>query len=207
MTVSADLARLQEADVALASADGAALPLPLGDLAPVVAGALAGLGRGDWWVPGLRERAGAVLRDVPLARLAHPDAGARPYKVAPASPAADRALWAVGLALAHPEGTTLVHLGIGAAADGAWHEALNLAATLRPSVIFLVAVDALGDGAPLPAQLAATPAALAAAHGIAHTTTPDADPEAVRAAVAAARAARGPHVIAVPLSRSTPPAQ
>ena len=48
--------------------------------------AIAALGRGDWWVPGLRERVGAVLRDVPIERLVDGLAGARPYKVAPPTP-------------------------------------------------------------------------------------------------------------------------
>jgi pyruvate dehydrogenase E1 component alpha subunit len=142
-----------------------------------------------------------VLRGVPIERLADGFAGARPYKVAaPGGSPALRALVAVGLAEVDHERAALVHLGIGSAADGAFHEALNLAALLRPTVLFVVAVHPLdGKDAPLGRQLAADPAALAKAFGIATTSVDASDAKAVHAAVKAARKAGGPHLIAARL--------
>lgn len=188
--------RLRDADAALAAAGPSPFPLPIHGLETVVAGAVTALGRGDWWVPGLRERVGAVLRDVPVERLVDGTRGARPYRVAPPTPApALRALHAVGLALADRERAALVHLGVGSCADGALHEALNLAALLRPNVIFVVAVHPLSGDAPLGPQLAATPAALAGAFGIPAAIVAGDDEAAVHDAVKAARAAGGPHLI------------
>lgn len=188
--------RLREADAALNAQGPQPFPLPVGGLEAVVAGAVTALGRGDWWVPGLRERVGAVLRDVPLDRLVDGLAGAKPYKVAPPTPSpALRALHAVGLALADRERTALVHLGIGSAADGSFHEALNLAALLRPNVIFLVAVHPLGDGAPIGPQLAASPAKLAEAFGISAVVVDGSAAKDVHAAVAKAKQAGGPALI------------
>ena len=101
----------------------------------------------------------------------------------------------MGLALADRDCAALVHLGIGSASDGAFHEALNLAALLKPTVIFLVAVHPLDGDAPLGRQLATSPAALAKAMGL-HTTTVDGtDAAAVQQAVANALRQRGPHLI------------
>lgn len=196
MTPLEALAAVREADAALRAAGPRPFPLPIGGLAPAVAGALTALGRGDWWVPGLRERAGGALRGAPTERLLDPRDGARPYKIAPAdgSPGL-RALVAVGLAAAEPEKAALVHLGVGSAADGAWHEALNLAALLRPNVVFLVAVHPLDGDAPLGPQLAADPCALARAFGLPAVEVDGDDPAAVSAAVAAAKAAGGPHLV------------
>jgi 2-oxoisovalerate dehydrogenase E1 component alpha subunit len=203
--VTGDLERLRQADEAL-SAQAVPFPLPIGELAPVVAGAVSALGSGDWWVPSMRERAGAVLRGVPLERLYDVRLGAKPYKVAPPSTSpALRALVAVGLAVAHPGSAVLVHLGIGSASDGAFHEALNLAALLRPHVIFLVTVHPLtahpltGD-APLGRQLAPSPAELARTFGLSATETAT-DIDAVHRAVASARATPGPHLVQANLLR------
>jgi TPP-dependent pyruvate/acetoin dehydrogenase alpha subunit len=156
-------AALREADAALASSG--AFHVPVGGVAPIVEGALSGLERGDWWVPGLRERAGGALRGAPTERLHDPSAGARPYKIAPASPSpALRALYAVGLALGSDR-CALAHLGIGSVSDGAFTEALNLGALHRARVILLVAVHPLDGDAPLGPQTAASPAALARAYG------------------------------------------
>lgn len=182
-------------DAAFAALNPSPFHLPVGGLGAVVEGAIAGLGRGDWWVPGLRERVGATLRDVPLGKLVDPRHGARQYKVAPAEPSANRALYAVGIALATPDRTTLVHVGTASTADGAFHEALNVAALRQANVIFLVAVDPLGEGAPLPRQLATTPSRLADAFGIRSLTVDGRSVDAVRNAVIAAREARGPHLI------------
>lgn len=194
MTLSDAIARIRQADAALAER-GTPFPVPATGLEAVIAGAVTALGRGDWWVPGLRERVGAVLRDVPLERLYDGLRGARPYKVAPPTPSpALRALHAVGLGLSG-EGTALVHLGIGSASDGAFHEALNLAALRSADVIFVVAVHALGDDAPVARQLATTPARLAEAFDIPVEVVDGTDAEAVHAAVAAAKARGGPSLV------------
>jgi 2-oxoisovalerate dehydrogenase E1 component alpha subunit len=192
--LTADLTALAEADAALA---GGSTPfvLPVAGLEAVVIGAVRGLSRADWWVPGLRERVGAVLRGVSVERLRDGFAGARPYHVAPSSPApALRALHAVGLALSAPERAVLVHLGVGSVADGAFHEALNLAALLDARVIFVVAVHGL-VGAPVPQQSAASASALAEAAGVRTLVVDGGDAEAVRAAVEEARAEEGPTLI------------
>ncbi len=199
--LTASLARLEEADAALQAAGPAPFPVPLGSHAPVVAGALAALERSDWWAPGLRERVGAVLRGAPVERLVDASAGARPYRVLPAGPSpALRALEAVGLAAADTERCVLAHVGVGVLGEGRWHEALNLAGLLRPSVIFVLAEHPLGPDAPLSAQTAADPAALAQAHGLGVHTADGSDAAAVRDAVAAARAAGGPHLVIARLS-------
>jgi 2-oxoisovalerate dehydrogenase E1 component alpha subunit len=199
--VTGDLERLQQADAALAE-HAVPFPLPLGELAPVVAGAVSALGSGDWWVPSMRERAGAVLRGVPLDRLHDARLGARPYKVAPPSTSpALRGLVAVGLAVANPDSAVLVHLGIGSASDGAFHEALNLAALLRPHVIFLVSVHPLTGEAPLGRQLVPSPAELARTFGLPSMEIDATDMSAVHRAVAAARATPGPHLVQANLQR------
>ena len=164
------LERVREADAQLQASNPTPYPLPVGERLPVVAGTVAALESRDWWVPGLRERAGAVVRDVPLDRLVDGHAGARPYRVAPpGASGALRALYAVGLAAAGPDRCVAVHLGIGSTSDGAFHEALNLAAMFQAPVIFVISVHPLDGDAPLGRQLAASPAKLAAAFGISVT--------------------------------------
>ncbi|NCG18482.1 MAG: hypothetical protein GWP91_05665, partial [Rhodobacterales bacterium] len=181
---------LQAADAALNASRPLPFPVPVSGLEAVVAGTVLGLERGDWWVPGLRERVGAVLRDPPVDRLVNAASGAKPYKVAPADTApALRALTAVGLAAANPARCAAVHLGIGSVADGAFHEALNLAALQQVNVLFVVAVHPLGENAPLGRQSAASPSALATAYGIATTTVDGSSAKDVHVAVTAARAA------------------
>ncbi len=192
--------RVLAADAAIQAANPAPFPVPIGNLAPVVAGAASALPRGDAWSPGLRERGGAVLRglsvDAVAQRFADGFAGSKPYHILPTSPSpANRALRAVGWAVANPDRAALVHLGTGSTSDGVFHEALNLAARFRPNVLFVVAVDPLGDGAPLGPQLAARPAEIARAFSISTTVVDGRDADAVHVAVAAARSAGGPHLI------------
>lgn len=198
------LATVRAADAALAGANPKPFVLPVIGLEAVVAGAVTALDAGDWYVPGLRERIGAVLRDVPLERLVDGHAGAKPYKVAPPGPGvATRALTAVGLAHA-AQRTALVHLGTASTADGAFHEALNLAAALQAPVIFLVAVHPLQGAAPLPKQLHASPAALASAFGLATAVVDGNTASQIHDAVAAAKAAGGPHLIEAQLRPDAP---
>jgi len=200
MSIDVAIAKVLEADAQLNAASPKPFPIPVVGLEAVVAGALDALDASDWWVPGLRERVGAVLRDVPVERLVDGQAGARPYKVAPPGPGvATRALTAVGLAQASGK-TTLVHLGTASTADGAFHEALNLAAALQAPVIFLVAVHPLEGAAPLPKQLHAAPSALAEAFGLSAEVVDGTDAKAVSKAVAAAKKAGGPHLIEASLA-------
>jgi pyruvate dehydrogenase E1 component alpha subunit len=176
---------LSDAETRLSALGPVPFALPLGRLAPVVEGAFAGMKKSDWIVPGPRERIGAVLRGCPPERLVHAHAGAKPYKVAPASSAPGaRALHAVGLALA--DGPVLCFLGMASAASGSFAEALNVAALSGAPVIFLVTVQQLDDTAPVGRQIAASPATLAEAFGIA-TARIASDAESVRTAVASAR--------------------
>lgn len=192
-------ATVERACVTLAELDPQPFHLPIGDLAPIVAGAISGLERGDWWVPGLRERAGAVLRDVPVERLVDGTRGARPYKIAPPSPSpALRALYAVGLALGSGR-CALAHLGIGSVGDGAFTEALNLGALHRAPVIFVVAVHPLSGDAPLGAQSAASPADLARAYGWAVHAIDTTDATSITQAVRAARASGEPTILVADL--------
>jgi TPP-dependent pyruvate/acetoin dehydrogenase alpha subunit len=200
--LDAALASVRDADQALRDAGG--LPLPVTGLEAVVAGAVSALASGDWWSPGPRERAGGVLRGAPVERLADATAGAKPYKIAPLDgPSALRAARAVGIA--HATGRCcLVHLGTASTADGAFHEALNLAAALGAPVIFVVAVHPLTGAAPLPTQLHASPAALASAFGLSTDTVDGNSAQAVHDAVRAARDAGGPHLIEATLRPDAP---
>ncbi|MFT4624051.1 MAG: 2-oxoisovalerate dehydrogenase E1 component alpha subunit [Myxococcota bacterium] len=198
---AAALATLHTADAALQAAGPTPFPVPLGSHAPLVAGAVSALGRGDWWAPGLRERAGAVLRGASVERLVDAREGARPYRVLPSGPdPALRALQTVGLAMADPERCALAHVGTGALGDGRWHEALNLAGLYRANVIFVLALHPLGAGAPLGAQSAAKPSELARCHGLTVHEVDGADAQAVHDAVRAARDARGPHLVVARLA-------
>ncbi|MEC8425653.1 MAG: hypothetical protein VX000_17825, partial [Myxococcota bacterium] len=60
---------LADAEAALAALGPKPFPLPLGPLAPVVAGAFAGASKSDWVVCGPRERIGATLRGCTVERL------------------------------------------------------------------------------------------------------------------------------------------
>lgn len=196
--MSEALSQLRAAEAELEAAGPLPFPLPLGGLAPVVAGAFGGMQTSDWVVVGPRERLGAVLRGCPVSRLVDPRAGARPYKLAPVSDApGSRALHAVGLALGSG-GPVLCMLGLASAASGAFHEAMNAAVLTGARVVFLLSTRELGDDAPVGRQLAASPVALAEAHGL-WTVSCEASEEAVREAVAAARTAEGPSLVHVRL--------
>jgi TPP-dependent pyruvate/acetoin dehydrogenase alpha subunit len=192
------LQRLREADAALQALAPLPYPLPVGRLAPLVAGAFGGMGRGDWAVVGPRERVGAALRGCPVERLVDPADGARPYKLAPSTGApGNRALHAVGLAMVSGE-PVLCILGLASAASGAFHEALNAASLTASPVVFVVGVHPLDDQAPVGRQLGASPAALAAAFGLT-TKRVENRADAVQGAVAEARASRKPSLVEVNL--------
>jgi TPP-dependent pyruvate/acetoin dehydrogenase alpha subunit len=192
----AAIEQVRQADRELNQADPTPFPLPIAGLEAVVAGSVLALDAGDWWVPGLRERVGAVLRETPIERIIDGLRGAKPYRVAPPTPSpALRALYAVGIALSNPDACTLVHLGIGSTADGAWFEALNTAALTQANVIFVVAVHPLEGDAPLPPQLAGNPSDIAKAIGLKVAQVDGNDIQAIHNSVSKARKAGGPHLI------------
>ena len=205
MTPAEATKRVQEADAQLQASEPRPFPLPVGELLPIVAGTVAALDKADWWVPGLRERAGAAARDVPIERLVDGLVGARPYRIAPpGASGALRALYAVGLALASSDRAVVVHLGIGSMSDGAVHEALNLAALHEAPIVFVVAVHPLDGDAPLGPQCAAPPAKLAAAFGLEVTEVDGTSAKAVHAAVKKAKKQGRPHLIEARLPSKTP---
>jgi pyruvate dehydrogenase E1 component alpha subunit len=192
---------LLAADTELAGLGPMPFALPLGPLAPVVAGAFRGMSKGDWAFSGPRGRVGAVLRGCTPGRLVDASAGARPYKLAPVSDGpGNRALHAVGAALASGR-PTLCLLGAASVASGAFHEALNVAALTGASVVFVVTMQEITDDAPIGRQVVADPAALAAAHGW-KTFKPQATEDSVFKAVAKARKARVPALVLVRLARA-----
>lgn len=192
MSEAADRLRAASAEYVQA---GPGLRLPIDGLEHVVAGVLGALPETAWWVPGPREAVGAVLRDVPPERLADPNRGAKPYKVAPVSHApATRALQAVGLALASG-GPVAVHLGMAALGDGAFVEALNVAALKRAPVVFVLAQRELGDDAPIGPQSAALATAIGETYGVLVASVSGADEAAVGQAIHDAVAAGGPALV------------
>ena len=203
------ITQIQAADAALELLGPAPFHVSIRGIEAVVAGAVSGLERGDWWCPGLRERCGAVARGVPVDRLVDGFRGARPYKVAP--PTENPALRClVGVGLAAGSGRPcLIHLGVGSAADGAFAEALNLAAIRQVPAIFLVALHPLDRGAPVGPQLAADIERLAGAFGIqawrADGSRADSVHEAVRSAASHARSTGAPAVIVAPLIPGSDP--
>ncbi len=200
MTLDQAIERLREADAALQAGPTKPLPVPLGNLEAIVAGSLAALSAGDWWIPGLRERVGGILREVPLDRIYDSRQGARPYRIAPTDPSpAQRALIAVGAAHANADQCALVHLGISALGDGDLHAALNLAGVLRPNVIFVLAHQLLSEDAPIGPQTSAKPSALAKAHGLTTKSVDGHSAKAVKSAVASAKKKGGPHWIVADL--------
>ncbi|MCB9781066.1 MAG: hypothetical protein H6742_21025 [Alphaproteobacteria bacterium] len=185
-----ELSTLARAEAELAALGPLPFPLPLGPLAPAVAGMVTGMQTGDWLVLGPRERIGAVLRGCPVERLVDPARGARPYKLAPTTgrPGA-RALHAVGLALGSGR-PVLCALGSASIASGALHEALNSAVLTGAPVLFVLLVQQLPDDAPVGRQLAGDVGAIAAAHGVPEsslTCSGDDAAERVRACVQSLR--------------------
>ncbi|NOY25271.1 MAG: hypothetical protein GXP62_05305 [Oligoflexia bacterium] len=210
MTALAPLHALAQAQTQLAELGPKPFPLPLGPLAPVVAGAVPAMAKSDWLVTGPAERLGAVLRGCPVKRLIDPALGARPYKLAPVSgtPGA-RALHAVGLAIGSGE-PVLCFIGMASAASGSVHEALNTAALSSAPVIFLHVSRPLTPQAPVATQLAGDLGEIARAHGLqvealdlAAASDDDARVASTYAAVKNARqrlAANGPQVLIVDLA-------
>lgn len=202
------LLKVRETESTLTAGDAAPLAISPRGLEAVIVGGYLGVEKTDWVFPGIRERAGAVLRNCPEDRLLDAQAGARPYRIAPTttSPGA-RMLHACGMAMAKGEGSTvLCFIGQGSAATGEFHEALNLAALHNLHVIFLVHCwDLTGDDSPLAPQMAGTISSKALAYGIHSSSVDGGSVTDVLEAVANAKAHGGPQLIEAHLKRGEDP--
>jgi 2-oxoisovalerate dehydrogenase E1 component alpha subunit len=209
MSMRAALHQVRDAGEQLIQLSARPYPLPILGLEAVIAGGFLGVEKKDWVVPGLRERAGAVLRGCPAERLVDGLAGARPYKVAPIteSPAA-RMLHACGLAMAarDQDQAVLCFIGQGSASYGAFHEALNLAALHHLRVIFLAhSFNLDAEDSPLSRQIAGALSGHAMAYGVQARTVDGGLITEVLSAVTDARAAGGPRLIDARLLRGEDP--
>ena len=202
MSVSSDsLDKLLAAESTLAELGPRPYHLPLGPLAPIVQGAFEGSSRSDWISCGPRARIGAVLRGCSVERLVDARAGARPYRILPSSDApGQRALHAVGLAMARKE-RVLCILSDASVANGAFHEALNVAASSGAPVTFLVALHPHTAQAPFAVQLSANPARLAEAFGVSAIEV-EGSATGIAGAVAKARESDGASLIVTTVPRS-----
>jgi TPP-dependent pyruvate/acetoin dehydrogenase alpha subunit len=193
--------QIKMADAALQAADPSPFPLPAVGLEAIIAGGFLGIEKTDWVFPGLRERVGGVLRNCPLERLVDGHAGARPYRIAPVSTSAStRLLQACGVAMADAN-TVLCFVGQGAAATGAFYEALNMAGLHQLNLIILAhSRDLNAEGSPLAPQVAQGLLSKAESFGFDTAKVSGSDFTAIQKAVANARKARGPHLIEAVLS-------
>ncbi len=199
----------QVRDAGDALAEAGALSAPLRGLEAVIVGGFSGMQSSDWIVPGLRERAGGVLRGASVERLTSAADGARPYRIAPVTqdPAA-RMLHACGLALSlqGTDNAVLCFVGQGSASYGAFHEALNMAQLHQLKVIFLCHSWDLNDPAsPLAPQIGGSIQALALAHGLRPHSVDGGLVTEVLSAVTESRAHSGPSFIEARLERGDDP--
>lgn len=143
----------------------------------LVLGAVAGVPRSTWLLPGRRERGVAILRGCPADRLG----ASRPWRVLPpGSSPAGRAAVGLGLALAGEK--ALVFLGTGSAAYGEFHGALHGIKAMGAEGLCLLLSWYEGEG-PFGPQLGMAPSALASALGLPAVQVDGRDEAAVRAAV------------------------
>jgi pyruvate dehydrogenase E1 component alpha subunit len=196
------LSQVKAADAAIQGADPIPFPLPATGLEAVIVGGFTGVEKTDWIFPGLRERVGGVLRNCPVESLIDGHAGARPYRIAPVSTSAStRLLLACGVAMASKENHVLCFVGQGAAATGAFYEALNLAALHQLNLIVLAhSRDLSAEGSPLAPQVAGDLVSKAASFGLGTQSVDGTDAKAVKKAVAKARKSGGPHLIEASLT-------
>ena len=191
---------LEQAEQELISLKPQPFYVPLGNWAPIVAGAFLGFSNRNWIFSSPRARVGGTLRGVSVQRLIKPSEGARPYKLAPSSfHPARRALQAVGSALVTQE-PTLCILGDAALAHGEFFQALNLAGQQQCPVIFLLIRFPLDDNAPIALQQIAPLSDVARAHKISYNYA-EPTTEAIEAAVQAASNRLSPTLIETTLEK------
>ena len=143
---------LEQAEQELISLKPQPFYVPLGNWAPIIAGAFSGFSNRYWIFSSPRARIGATLRGVSVQRIIKPSDGARPYKLAPSSfHPARRALQAVGSSLVTQD-PTLCILADAALAHGEFFQALNLAGQRQCPVIFLLIRFPIDDSAPIAQQ-------------------------------------------------------
>ena len=136
--------------------------VPLGKLAPILEACTLAMSKRDWIVTGPRGRVAALLRGCSAERLASSADGLHSYKIAPSSlNPANRALHAVGLALSSQR-PVLCFLGQPSTANGAYYEALNVAALNNIPVLFVVIAQDLTD-VPMSPQTSSAPHQVASA--------------------------------------------
>lgn len=190
------LQQIKNADAELRGANPLPFPLPAAGLEAIIAGGFLGMKKTDWVFPGLRERIGGVLRNCPIELLVDGHAGVRPYRLAPVSTSpSTRLLQACGVAMAD-NNAVLCFIGQGAAATGAFYEALNLAGLHQLNLVILVhSRDLSAEGSPLAPQVAGGLLNKAEAFGLSATRVSGSDLKAIQKAVEKARKAGGPHLI------------
>lgn len=190
--------KIEAADEALNASGVGPFPLPIGRLAPITAAVVSALPKKCWWAPSMREISAVVMRGVDLEQIKSRADGYKEARIiAPQASVARRALTAVGVAMAGEP--VVVSLGIGAASDGAFYEALNLATLHALNVTFVVAVEPLGEGAPLSAQVAAAPSAVAEAFGVQSVVFSSVNMKKIKDAVKNAIDEIGPSLIEIRL--------
>ena len=161
---------LEQAEAALAELHPQPFFIPLLSWAPIVAGAFAAMSKRHWIVTGPRSRIGAVLRGCAPERLLDQHTGARPYKISPSSlHPANRALHAVGIAMATKQ-PTLCILGDAGLANGAFWEALNIASLQQAPVVFLLIQQPQHGNLPMAQQYAPSPLNISPQFGLATYT-------------------------------------
>ena len=177
------------------------------------AGALLALRPDDWFVPAYRELAGMLQRGLPLHQIylywRGNELGSHlpreTYHMLPVSvPVGSQPLHAVGLAYAErfrgTDRAVIAFMGEGAASEGDWHEALNLAGVWKAGVIFFTQNNQWAISLPASKQTASpTVAEKAFAYGFEGVQVDGNDLFAVYAAVRLAadkaRAGGGPTLI------------
>ena len=173
--------------------------VPLGKLAPILEACTLAMSKRDWIVTGPRGRVVAMLRGCSAERLASSGDGLHSYKISPSSlNPANRALHAVGLALSSQR-PVLCFLGQASTANGAYYEALNIAALKNTPVLFVVLAQDLSD-VPMSPQTSSTAHQLASAMTL-HSEMLTAEPETVRSAVDRFRTDPKPTLLEIQLEK------
>ena len=173
--------------------------VPLGKLAPILEACTLAMSKRDWIVTGPRGRVAAMLRGCSAERLVSAADGLHSYKIAPSSlNPANRALHAVGLAMSSQR-PVLCFLGQASAANGAYYEALNVAALNNVPVLFVLIVQDLTH-VPMSSQTSSAANQVASAMNL-HAEVLVGSSEIVRAAVERFRTDPKPTLLEIQLEK------